>query len=81
LRELRTGIDNLPSFATIKRMYGNAGRMFETHGYRRRSPGAQPGTTDRIYGRDTKGRFVPKAATESSADRFRPSNRTSRAAA
>jgi hypothetical protein len=67
LRELRAGVDGLPSYATIKRMYGNAGVMLARHGYRRRRPGAQPGTPLRIKYRDEKGRFLSNDTVERDA--------------
>ena len=57
-RELRAGIDYLPSYATIRRMYGNVGRMLRTHGYLVRARGAQPGRRVALP-RDQRGRFVP----------------------
>jgi hypothetical protein len=62
LRELRAGTDDLPSYATIKRMYGTAAQMLRRHGYRPRRPGAQHGTSLRVKGRDTRGRFLPNSA-------------------
>ena len=58
LRELKSGIGELPSYATIKRMYGTSSRMLSRHGYRTRSPGGQPGDSLRVRRRDAKGRFV-----------------------
>src|SRR5947209_5185884 len=34
VRELRAGVDGLPSHATIRRLYGNASTMLRVHGYR-----------------------------------------------
>ena len=59
LRELRAGVEDMPSFATIKRLYGNAGNMLRYHGYRVRSAGAQPGRPC-THARDERGWFLPK---------------------
>jgi hypothetical protein len=59
LRELRAGLDELPSYATIRRLYGSAGNMFRVHGYRVRRPGAQPGRACSLE-RDARGLFVAK---------------------
>jgi DNA-binding XRE family transcriptional regulator len=40
-REIRARIDQLPSHATVKRLYGNLGSMLRYHGYRVRPPGRQ----------------------------------------
>lgn len=60
-QEFRAGLDDLPSLATIRRLYGNIGNMLRHHGYRVRSRGGQPG---RLCGleRDAKGLFLPKSA-------------------
>jgi len=58
LRELRSGIDDLPSYPTIRRLYGNAGLMLRFHGYRVRSPGGQHGGTCKLE-RDRRGHFLP----------------------
>jgi hypothetical protein len=42
-REIRAGIDELPSYATIRRLYGSLGAMLRFHGYRVRPRGRQPG--------------------------------------
>ena len=59
VRELRAGIEGLPSHATIRRMYGCATKMYEVHGYMTRLPGAQPGRRTTLR-RDALGRFVPR---------------------
>lgn len=59
VKELRAGIDDLPSYATIRRLYGNAGRMLHLHGYRVRLAGAQPGRPCTLE-RNEKGLFLPK---------------------
>lgn len=59
--ELRAGIDDLPSYATVRRLYGSAGRMFRRHGYRVRKVGAQPGRPCDLE-KDERGRFLPKHA-------------------
>ena len=56
-RELRTGVDDLPSYATIRRMYGSVGLMFRTHGYTVRPLGAVPGRRCTLP-RDGMGRFL-----------------------
>jgi hypothetical protein len=57
LAELRNGIDEMPSYATIRRRYGNAAKMFRRHGYRVRSRGGQVGRLF-VPARDTRGRFL-----------------------
>ena len=59
VRELRAGIDGLPSHATIRRMYGCVSVMYRTHGYKVRSRGGQPGRTTTAH-RDTRGRFASR---------------------
>jgi len=59
--ELRRGVDGLPSHATIRRMYGCAGRMYRAHGYRVRAPGGQPGRRSTLA-RDERGRFLARPA-------------------
>jgi hypothetical protein len=59
LAELRAGHPDLPSYATIKRWYGNAGRMLAYHGYRVRSAGGQPGHRCTLE-RDDAGLFLPR---------------------
>jgi hypothetical protein len=61
VRELREGVENLPSHATIRRLYGNVGNMLRHHGYRARRPGAQPGHPC-LLPRDARGRLVSRAA-------------------
>jgi hypothetical protein len=59
VRELRAGVAELPSHATIRRMYGSASRMYEEHGYRVRQSGGQPGRRTTLD-RDPFGRFLPR---------------------
>lgn len=59
VRELRAGVAELPSHATIRRMYGSASRMYEEHGYRVRPCGGQPGRRTTLE-RDPFGRFLPR---------------------
>jgi hypothetical protein len=59
VKELREGVDDLPSYATIRRRYGSAGRMLRRHGYRVRNAGAQPGRPC-LLKRNEKGLFLPK---------------------
>jgi len=59
VRELRRGVDGLPSHATIRRMYGGVGRMYRRHGYRVRPAGGQPGRPTSLE-RDALGRFLAK---------------------
>lgn len=59
VKELQLGVDDLPSYATIRRRYGSVGKMLRRHGYRVRRPGAQPGRAC-CLGRDERGLFVPK---------------------
>lgn len=59
VRELRGGIEELPSFATICLLYGSVGRMLRFHGYRVRARGGQPGRPCNLE-RDARGRFLPK---------------------
>jgi hypothetical protein len=58
VRELRAGVEGLPSHATIRRLYGNASTMFSVHGYRVRSSGGQPGHPCWTRSRDRRGCFV-----------------------
>jgi hypothetical protein len=57
-RELRRGIDDLPSYATIQRMYGSVGAMYRAHGYIVRSRGGSRSTL--TLDRDNRGRFLPR---------------------
>jgi hypothetical protein len=57
-RELRAGIDDLPSYATMQRMYGSFGRMLAAHGYAVRPLGGRTGVACRLA-RDARGRFLP----------------------
>ena len=59
VRELRAGVDDLPSHATIRRLYGNATNMFRVHGYRARPRGGQPGHPCWTARRDARGLFLP----------------------
>jgi hypothetical protein len=59
VRELRSGVDGLPSHATIRRLYGNATTMFSHHGYLARRPGGQPGHPCWTQRRNQRGWFVP----------------------
>jgi hypothetical protein len=59
--ELRRGVADMPSYATIRRRYGSAGAMLRAHGYRVRQRGGQPGRQF-VPERDTTGRFVTRAA-------------------
>ena len=63
VRELRAGVAELPSHATIRRMYGSASRMYEEHGYRVRTRGGQPGRRTTLA-RDSCGRFLPRTEVE-----------------
>ena len=68
LRELKAGHADLPSFATIKRHYGNGGRMLAYHGYRVRAPGGQPGHTCTLE-RDRAGLFLPRRVLATDLER------------
>lgn len=59
LREVRAGIDDLPSYATIRRRYGSYGAMLRTHGYLVRPRGGQHGRTCNLL-RDEHGLFLPR---------------------
>jgi hypothetical protein len=59
VRELRAGVEGLPSHATIRRMYGCVSVMYDEHGYRVRQRGGQPGRRTHLA-RDQRGRFLPK---------------------
>jgi hypothetical protein len=65
LLELKAGVADLPSYATIRRRYGSAGAMLRFHGYRARSPGGQSGRPCTLA-RDRRGRFLPKQAAAAS---------------
>jgi hypothetical protein len=60
LAELKSGVDDMPSYATIRRRYGSAGSMLQRHGFSVRTKGGQIGRLF-IPGRDARGRFVAKA--------------------
>jgi hypothetical protein len=47
VRELRSGLDDLPSYATVCILYGSAGGMLRYHGYRVR-PRGRPGHLPRV---------------------------------
>jgi len=57
-REVRAGVADLPSYATIQRMYGSFGRMLRAHGYLVRPRGGSNGRELRLP-RDQRGRFLP----------------------
>jgi hypothetical protein len=59
VRELRAGVDDLPSFATIVRLYGTTSAMFIRHGYQPRRHGAQgrSACNHLLMERDSGGRF------------------------
>jgi hypothetical protein len=61
VRELRQGVDGLPSHATIRRMYGSVGRMYLRHGYSVRPAGGQRGRPS-VLARDARGRFLPSSS-------------------
>jgi hypothetical protein len=63
LKEIRTGIDDLPSYSTIQRTYGSMGNMLRRHGYRARTPGGQPGRTV-MPRRSENGRFMTGPASK-----------------
>jgi hypothetical protein len=60
LQELRAGIDDLPSYATVRRLYGTAGNMLHRYGYAVRLPGGQRGRRCDLE-RDERGLFLPKS--------------------
>jgi hypothetical protein len=56
-REIRTGVDDLPSYPTVQRMYGTFGNMLRAHGYRVRPRGGS--RAGRLMpDRDRSGRFL-----------------------
>jgi len=61
LAELRRGVEDMPSYATIRRRYGSAGAMLRAHGYRVRARGGQVGR-EFVPERDAAGRFVTRTA-------------------
>jgi hypothetical protein len=63
LRELRAGIDDLPSHGTVKSLYGTFTAMVSRHGYEPRRPGAQHGKARNhlLVHRDAHGRFRSRA--------------------
>jgi hypothetical protein len=62
LDELRMGVPDMPSYATIRRRYGSAGAMLRAHGYRVRPRGGQRGRRF-VPARDALGRFRPSSAS------------------
>jgi hypothetical protein len=69
VRELRAGVDDLPSFATIVRLYGTTSAMFLRHGYQPRRHGAQ-GRSARnhlLMERDSGGRFAGRRLDSATA--------------
>ena len=69
VRKLRAGVDGMPSFATIVRLYGTTSAMFLRHGYRPRRHGAQ-GRSARnhlLMERDAAGRFAGRRRNEAAA--------------
>ena len=67
VRELRAGVEGLPSHATIRRLYGNASTMLRAHGYRVRRHGGQPGHPCWARLRDERGMFLPRSAQTADA--------------
>lgn len=67
VRELRAGVDGLPSHSTIRRLYGNASTMLRAHGYRVRRHGGQPGHPCWSRLRDERGMFLPRSAQTAEA--------------
>jgi len=67
VRELRAGVEGLPSHSTIRRLYGNASTMLRVHGYRVRSHGGQPGHPCWAQVRDDRGMFLPRGAQRDAA--------------
>jgi hypothetical protein len=59
VNELKEGVDELPSHATIRRLYGNVSRMYQQHGYQARRAGGQPGRQTTLE-RGQQGRFLPR---------------------
>lgn len=72
VRELRAGVDSLPSHATIRRLYGNVGNMLRHHDYLVRLPGAQHGHPCSLL-RDARGRIVSRTRRDTDEPRARPS--------
>lgn len=66
VRELRAGVPGLPSHATVRRLYGNASKMLQAHGYAVRPPGGQPGHACWTTLRDERGLFVSRPSGRSS---------------
>ena len=60
--QLRAGVEDMPSHATVRRLYGNASNMFSAHGYRIRPRGGQPGHPCWTARRDSRGLFLPNDA-------------------
>ena len=83
VRELRAGVEGLPSHATIRRLYGNVSTMLRTHGYRVRRHGGQPGHPCWSHNRDERGMFLPRepGGHRATADEIRTSADTPRSTA
>jgi hypothetical protein len=62
VRELKEGVEGLPSHATIVRMYGNVTTMFRRHGYKTRERGGQPGHPCWTELRNDRGHFIAARA-------------------
>ncbi len=77
VRELRAGVDGLPSHSTIRRLYGNASTMLRAHGYRVRRHGGQPGHPCWAQVRDERGMFLPRGAQRAVAAATAPASRRS----
>lgn len=67
VRELRAGVEGLPSHSTIRRLYGNASTMLHAHGYRVRRHGGQPGHPCWAQVRDARGMFLPRTRAQRDA--------------
>jgi hypothetical protein len=65
-REVRAGIPDLPSYATIQRIYGSFGGMLASHGFLVRPRGGSRGR-DLQLNRDHQGRFLPGKRTPARA--------------
>lgn len=63
VREVRLGIDELPSYATVCKMYGSFGRMLRHHGYRVRARGRSPAN------QRSRPVLVPRAAEVAECER------------
>jgi hypothetical protein len=78
VRELRAGVEGLPSHSTIRRLYGNASTMLQAHGYRVRRHGGQPGHPCWAQVRDARGMFLPRGAQRGTAAAAAPRTPASR---